>query len=209
MTENWLARWVNGRIGWHEADGNEGLKLHWPIDAGRVLVPLCGKSADIKWLARRGHEVVGVELSELAIRQFFSEQNLTFCFTPGEFLNCYKCSELPIILYCGDFLDFTDGYFDALYDRAALVALEPNIRPYYADHVTGLLKPGASKFVVTLEYDQNIAPGPPYSVMPDELIRYWDDLKQIEKKNDIDNCPPKFRAAGLTEISEVFWTSHL
>ena len=72
---DWHDRWATGRTGWHETDGNAGLRAHWNFDARRVLVPLCGKTPDLVWLAKRGHEVVGVELSDIAIREFFAEHS--------------------------------------------------------------------------------------------------------------------------------------
>ena len=99
MSEDWLDRWANGRTGWHEEDGNAGLKAHWPSlestakGRNRVLVPLCGKTPDLLWLAEQGHEVVGIELSEIAIRQLFAEHDLTFRVEEGEVL---KVSRIKI-----------------------------------------------------------------------------------------------------------------
>ena len=59
MMNHWIERWQNGRIGWHETDGNAGLRAHWRFDAQQVLVPLCGKSPDLRWLAEQGHRVSG------------------------------------------------------------------------------------------------------------------------------------------------------
>lgn len=42
----------------------------------RVFVPLCGKSLDMIWLAQQGHEVIGVELSPVAVEDFFRENGL-------------------------------------------------------------------------------------------------------------------------------------
>ena len=80
MTEDWLLRWHEDRIGWHEASGNAALAKYWPAVAehSRVLVPLCGKSPDLLWLASQGYEVTGIELSEIAIRAFFEESGLDF-----------------------------------------------------------------------------------------------------------------------------------
>ncbi len=60
--DDWKARWADGNTGWHEQAGNRFLRQWWPAraDQSRVLVPLCGKALDLKWLAERGHEVVGV-----------------------------------------------------------------------------------------------------------------------------------------------------
>ena len=209
MSEDWLGRWDQGRIGWHEAAGNEGLKSFWPDISrpGRVLVPLCGKTPDLLWLAQRGHDVVGVELSEIAVESFFDDHGLEFVREPGGPLNRYTAKNHSLTLFCGDYFDFQSERFDALYDRGALVALSGGVRPRYVAHTRQLLKPDAMRLVITLEYDQRIVNGPPFSVAADELTRYWDDLVRVGEKDDIEHCPPKFRKAGLTEISEVFWLS--
>ena len=205
--ENWLDRWVTGRTGWHEANGNAGLMTHWNASRGTVLVPLCGKSPDLRWLADRGHEVVGVELAEVAIRDFFAEQALSFERQEAGALVSFASTDVPITIYCGDYFEFGGGSFDALYDRGALVAVDPRTRAAYVDHTTKMLRPGANKLVITLEYDQAVVGGPPFSVMPDELLGYWPDLVRIAEKDDIETCPPKFRAAGLSDIREVIWQS--
>jgi len=207
--EDWLGRWDQGRTGWHEPAGNEGLKSYWPDDAtpGSVLVPLCGKTPDLLWLARRGHEVVGVELSRVAVAGFFDDHDLQFeCESVGP-LSRYTATDYPLTVYCGDYFEFHTGNFDALYDRGALVALPASQRPRYVEHTRQLLNPDAKRLVITLEYDQQIVNGPPFAVAADEMTSYWDDLVRVGEMDDIGNCPPKFRAAGLVEISEVFWLS--
>lgn len=209
MEEDWLARWEQGRTGWHEPLGNTGLRRYWSgVEPGRrVLVPLCGKTVDMLWLAERGLVVSGVEISKTAIEAFFSEQHIQYDFERSGAIDVYRAREPAITLYCGDFFAFHDEPFDALYDRGALVALPEEVRPRYVRHVNGLLKPDAYRLMVTLEYDQARANGPPFSVDADELRRYWPYLRRIGIRNDIDNCPPKFREAGLHEVIEAIWSS--
>lgn len=209
MTEDWLSRWQEGRTGWHETGGNAALKKYWPKVASgkRVLVPLCGKSADLLWLAQQGLEVVGVELSEIAVRDFFAEAGLQFEVCDADGLTRYRCREPAITIVCGDYFDFSDELFDALYDRASLIALPSETRPAYVGHMKTLLKPDAVQLLLTLEYDQSVAAGPPFSVLPDEVRSYWSKLKRVASHNDIDNCPPKFRNAGLSEVFEAVWVT--
>lgn len=209
MSEDWLGRWAEGRTGWHEPAGNEGLKRYWPGIEGpsSVLVPLCGKAPDLLWLAGRGHEVVGVELSEIAVRGFFEDNDLAYECEPQGRLDRYTARDQALTLYRGDYFDFESPPFDALYDRGALVALPEDVRPRYVEHTKKLLKTDARRFIITLEYDQRVVNGPPFSVMPDELSAYWNDMIRIGEKDDMDNCPPKFRKAGLTEIAEAIWLS--
>lgn len=207
--EDWLGRWREGRIGWHEARGNAALRRHWRrLPAGsRVLVPLCGKSRDLKWLADRGHAVVGIELSELAVATFFEEQALAFDRSAAGRLTRYRARAADITLYAGDYFEFGDTPCDALFDRGALVALQAAERPRYAEHTDSLLAPAAERLVITLEYDQSRVDGPPFAVRADELLGYWPDLELIERRNDIDDAPPKFREAGLEVFDEAVWRS--
>lgn len=182
---------------------------HWPGPAAgrRVLVPLCGKSPDLLWLARQGHEVIGAELSEIAVRAFFEESELDYIREPAGSLEAFCASDLPVTIYRGDYFDLDTEPCNALYDRGALVALPRALRPDYVSHTSRLLHPDATILLVTLEYDQSVVAGPPFSVMPTELARYWPALERIEEKDDFETCPPKFRQAGLEEIYEVIWRS--
>lgn len=211
MTEPWLERWEQGRIGWHEPDGNAKLKACWadlPEDS-RVLVPLCGKSRDLMWLADRALDVVGVELSQIAIEAFFAEHGLEYEMTVEGRLRRYRSRSNSISIHCGDYFEFESEPFDALFDRGALIAMPAQERPHYVAHTKTLLKEDAYRLIVTLEYEQPAVDGPPYAVMPDEIASYWSDLQKVCGDNDIDNCPPKFKAAGLTEVIESAWASRL
>lgn len=204
---DWLARWQQNNIGWHEQGGNANLRKFWPTPSGsrRVLVPLCGKSEDLRWLLDQGHDVTGVEVSELAIETFFREQAIDYIVTETGGLRCYVATEMPLAIYCCDYFDFTETGFDALYDRAALVALPPDTRKGYARHTAARLKPAAALLVLTLTYDQSRVQGPPFSVTPDEVRAYWPGIELVASCNDIQNCSDKFHEAGVEEAIESVW----
>lgn len=204
MTEPWLERWQEGRIGWHEADGNAGLKQHWRGSGRTVLVPLCGKSLDLRWIAEQGNRVIGVELSEIAVETFFEEQRLAYSRTDGE-LARYDAKDIGITIYCGDFFKLTALQCDAHYDRGALIAMPPDLRAAYAAQVSALLTSDAQQLVITITYDQQVAKGPPFSIEDAELLSYWPALHCVEARDDIANAPPKFLDAGLDELTEKVW----
>ena len=206
MREPWTERWRDGRIGWHEAEGNASLKKYWRAKGRRVLVPMCGKTPDMRWLAERGNQVVGVELSELAIEAFFGEQGIGYTVREGE-LRAYQSADQAITIYCGDYFKLHSLRCDAHYDRGALVAMPAELRAEYADHTKALLEASAERLVITLEYDDTVAIGPPFSVSDDEVLSYWPDLVCIDKRDDIDNAPPKFLEAGLGTMIEKVWRS--
>ena len=204
MTEPWLERWQEGKIGWHEAQGNSSLQKYWTASGKRVLVPLCGKTQDLIWLERQGNQVIGVELSEIAVKAFFDENEMEYSLNEGA-LTAYVAKEHSITIYCGDYFEFSEGSFDAHYDRGALIALPANMRQAYAEHTRTLLDADAAQMIICLEYDDSIATGPPFSVPAHEILTFWPDLERINAFDDIENGPPKFRQAGLGEMIEVVW----
>jgi thiopurine S-methyltransferase len=205
MTEPWLQRWAQGRIGFHEAGGNAALRRHWNATGKRVLVPLCGKSLDLLWLATMGNEVVGVELSEIAVQAFFEENDLAYETERGG--RVYRAKASDITIHCGDYLAFEDELFNAHYDRAALIALPQPMRPGYVRKTDTLLTRDAYRLLITLEYDASVVDGPPYPVRPAEVVSYWPALEKIEVSDELANAPPRFREAGLDALQEIVWRS--
>lgn len=206
MHDDWLQRWDEGRIGWHRDDVHPSLARYWRTSDATVLVPLCGKSRDLRWLAEQGHAVTGVELAKRAVAAFFEEQELEPTIDPGS-LPAWRAKALPITLHCGDYFALEGVRFDAHYDRGALVALPAELRGTYAEHTTKLLTENAEQLVITVEYEQAIAAGPPFSVPPEEVLSYWPQLECVERREVLDEAPPKFREAGLRSVIESVWRS--
>ena len=186
MNEPWLERWRDGRLGFHEGRPNDLLVHHAARLAGRrrVLVPLCGKAEDLAFLAAHGHDVIGVELAEVAVRAFFAEHALVpsieprgpfvahAATPPGDRAAGPEAGPGSIELLVGDFFALTPellGPVDALYDRAALIALPAELRPRYVALLRDLVPAGAPALVITLEYDQREISGPPFAVPESEL----------------------------------------
>jgi len=199
----WLERWEKGRIGFHRADVNPRLVQHAHAlnDVVRVLVPLCGKSVDLEWLAVQGFEVVGVELSEAAALAFFAERG----FSParrerGSFVE-YQHGTVTILV--GDFFATSAeglGHFDGAYDRAAMIALPAELRARYAAHLPKLLTPKAKLLLVTLFYDAE--GGPPFSVSPEEVRSAYAGARISELSSDDarDDAPgPVERGASFVQ----------
>jgi len=210
MLNFWHSRWEAGRFGWHEAGGNASLRKFWPrLERGsRVLVPLCGKSSDLLWLAEQGCDVTGVELSEIAARAFFDEAGLPYETGESDGFLWFRCRQANIAIACGNYFEFSDVPFDAIYDRASLVALPPKKHSEYVGLTKSLLKPNAFQLLITVEFDQDKAEGPPFSMTADEVNSHWPDLRPVDEYDDIENSPPRFRDAGISEVLEVVWMSH-
>ncbi|QXL85201.1 thiopurine S-methyltransferase [Comamonas sp. NLF-1-9] len=204
----WLQRWREGRIGFHQQRVLPLLQKHWPsldlAQGSKVFVPLAGKSLDMLWLAEQGLRVLGVELSELAVKQFFAEHGLT----PQVRHTPYGIHHVAgaIELICGDaFALDAQALADCsgLYDRAALVALPPELRARYVDELMARLPSGCRGLLVTLDYPQDEMQGPPFSVPEAEVEqRYaprW-ELRRLEQR-DLLADEPGFAARGLSAMA--------
>jgi thiopurine S-methyltransferase len=207
----WLRRWNENQVGFHVKGVNPLLTRFWPevaqTNSGRVLVPLCGKSEDLRWLAERGHDVVGVELSLLAAKAFAAEQQLVFAETHEPPFTVLRGNR--ITYYVGDFFDFsrsTESGFSLFYDRAALIALPPEMRPAYATHVASLLEARAHGLLIALEYDPSEMHGPPFTVPQGEVCRLF-SMFECTKLLEFDclEDEPRFKARGVTWMKEVVY----
>lgn len=168
----WRERWASNRIGFHEGAPNAFLVKHRALlgPKRRVLVPLCGKAEDLGYLASLGHEVVGVELVPQAVEAYFAEHGLTPKRTPRGAMEAFEAGGVTIL--AGDFFATRRedvGGVSAFYDRAAVIALPPTLRARYAAHLRTLVPKAAPGVVITVEYDQTKADGPPFSVPEAEL----------------------------------------
>ncbi|MGU3345387.1 thiopurine S-methyltransferase [Pseudomonas monsensis] len=207
--EFWHKKWASNQIGFHLPEVNPYLQRHWPelsIPAtARVLVPLCGKSLDLAWLAGRGHQVLGIELSEKAIEDFFNEHQIQPQISEKGVFKVYRSDAIE--LWCGDFFALTASDVAdcvALYDRAALIALPAPMRERYAAHLQQILPQGVQGVLITLDYDQAQIPGPPFAVGDDEVKRLLGDLWQVQalEERDVLGESWKFLQAGVTRLEE-------
>ena len=207
----WLERWQSKNIGFHREAYHPALQGHWHKlgvePPSSVFVPLCGMSRDMEWLAQRGHRVVGVELSELAIDAFMNGQNLTpVVEVRGEFI---VKSAGPYELWCGDLFTLPEACLvsiSAIYDRASLVALPPPMQTRYAQWLKQKL-PGAPVLIVSLGYDQSEMTGPPFS-LPEARVRellgdHYDVVVLSSDEVIYDN--EALRNRGLTKLHETVY----
>jgi len=205
----WRKRWTDNEIGWHQEKPNAHLVKYWPVVAdgsvGTVLVPLCGKSLDMVWLAQCGYRVVGVELSEVAIESFFRENGMAPQWQEVE--GCRFLSDGPYTLYCADIFHITPGLLgrvDFIYDRAAHIALPPDVRTLYGKHLGVLSSTDTKALLLTIEYEQSRRDGPPFSVLQSEIENNFGDDFEIENifENEIIDERPKYRDWGLDSLIE-------
>jgi len=205
----WHNRWENDLIGFHQQQVNPYLQQHWPAlgiaPGARVLVPLCGKSLDMAWLAAQGHDVLGVELSERAVKDFFSEHEREPQVSQQGAFTVYRSEGIE--LWCGDFFALTAGDVRGcagLYDRAAIIALPPAMRERYVAHLQQLLPSPCKGLLITLDYDQAVTDGPPFAVPDEEVERLFGEHWQlaIAAQDDVLAQSPRFIKAGADRLVE-------
>ena len=206
----WLERWRDGRTHFHQTRVMPLLQKYWAtlnLPAGsRVLVPLCGKSLDMLWLAQQGMHVLGVELSQVGVELFFAENGLQPEIRHSSAGIHYSTANIEII--CGDIFKLDDATLAncaGVYDRAALVALPPEMRAPYVQHVYAKLPPSYKGLLITLDYAQALMGGPPFAVPDAEVQGLYaaHSHATVIDRSDILQEEPKFIARGLSKLDEL------
>ncbi|MEL4363239.1 thiopurine S-methyltransferase [Shewanella algae] len=205
----WHERWHKQQIGFHQQDINPFLVKYWSTLALRgneqVFVPLCGKSLDMCYLAEKGHDLLGCELSELAVRQFFEENGLEYQQKAFGELQAFSSEQMTLLQ--GDLFALKAEQLasvGAFYDRAALIAWPEEMRLQYAAKLAALLPRGCCGLLVTLEYPQDMLKGPPFSVTQEwirEHMSQWFEVTLLEQADVLaDN--PRFIAKEVSWLNE-------
>ncbi|XP_012505803.1 PREDICTED: thiopurine S-methyltransferase [Propithecus coquereli] len=214
--EEWQDKWVNRKIAFHQEQGHQLLKKYLDTflkgESGlRVFFPLCGKAVEMKWFADLGHSVVGVEISELGIREFFTEQNPSYSEEPITEIpgaKIFKSSSENISLYCCNIFDLPRtniGKFDRIWDRGALVAINPGDRECYADTMLSLLRKGFQYLLAVLSYDPTKHPGPPFYVPAAEIKRLFGTICNIHCLEKVDVFEERHISWGINYIFEELY----
>lgn len=186
----WHDRWASNEIGFHKSEVNPLLVKYvneLALGKGsRVFVPLCGKTLDIFWLLSNGYCVAGAELSAMAVEQLFAQLEVKPTITRHGEIHHYQADSIDI--FVGDVFNVTKsmlGPVDAIYDRAALVALPPNLRSRYAVHLLEITD-RAPQLLISYEYDQRLAEGPPFSISKEEVHRHYEHHYTVRLLTSLD-----------------------
>ena len=211
MTD-WINRWETNRIGWHAEQVNRHLIKYLDklgLSSGEsIFVPLCGKSNDMLFLLENDINVIGVELSNIAIEQFFSENQLDYLVSDVDKFTLYEGDGIK--LYCGDFFDIKEKHLEnvrAIYDRASLIALDEGLRQKYAKHLSDIIEFDARILLLTLNYPQHQRSGPPFAVSKEEVKQLFNgsfDIQELYCIEDIEN-EPMFQNLGVDFVEKAVY----
>ena len=205
---DWKANWQNNNIGFHLEQTNPALAKHWPkiraMPGNLVFVPLCGKSLDMVELHKQGHFVLGAELSEIAVDAFFSEQKKKVVKQPAGEHQYWSSDNLAIIQ--GDFFTLQENSVPArfVYDRAALVALPPELQQRYVTQLLNVAPDIEQILLITVEYDHPEADiAPPFVITPERVQALYGEHFELDLLESKDSKPsPRIQDLGLSVITE-------
>ena len=202
----WHKKWESNQIGFHANQPNHLLVKYIDQlnlkDGSRVFIPLCGKTLDIAWLLSKGYKVSGAELSEMAIQQLFKALKLTPEITNIGTLIHYHTENID--LFVGDIFNLSPdilGSVDAVFDRAALVALPIELRKQYTAHLTTLTA-NAPQLLICFEYDQSEMNGPPFSIVSSEVKQHYAADYDVTL---LDSPSLEGGLKGRLEATETLW----
>ncbi|WNC69858.1 thiopurine S-methyltransferase [Thalassotalea nanhaiensis] len=206
----WHDCWDNTHIGFHQDELQPLLVEYFPDllepQDSRIFVPLCGKTSDLLFFADR-FKVIGNELSAVACRDFFLENQLTPQVKESLSFNIYQQGNIE--LYQGDFFALNSKQFqpfDWIYDRAALIAFPEEMRVAYVQHINRFISAQTRVFLLTLEFPKDEIQGPPFSVDEDEVMRLFNGCK-ITKVTERDLTGQKFarRKLAVSSLTEKLY----
>ena len=204
----WHEQWELKQIGFHQPQAHPWLSQFWPMlvkGQGQVFVPLCGKTLDMVWLHEQGHSILGIELSPLALTEFFKEQGLEPSTRSADDFDWYEGNGYQLL--CGDFFDLKPqhlGKVEAVYDRAALIALPPDLQARYAKHLLYLLPHRPPILLITFDYDAAEMQGPPFPVSEARIQELFGHAYSIDALSVTDALAnqPGLKNKGLSGLVE-------
>lgn len=213
QSDFWHKMWASGVVGFHQPAVNSYLQQHWQSlltkqnleNAGEVLVPLSGKTLDMLWLKEQGHSVLAVELSQKALDEFVEENDLHRRYKIQDLEHQRFCGfQLEALrLFCGDFFHLTAEDCQnivVVYDRAALVALPPEMRVDYTQHLLKVLPKNTPMLLIAMDYDQSQTNGPPFAVTEQEIHQLYAEHYQIEKVQE-----ERFSRKGIETVESTYF----
>ena len=207
---SWEQKWVSNNALWHIDAVNPFLQKYFykltneiSVHGKRIIVPLCGKTLDLKWLYQQGLAVVGVEFAKIPCISFFEDNSLSYTVENHGSYNIYKHDD-RLVIYQGDLFEFNSqklgGVFDIWWDRGGLVAMVTEEQQKYVDHLKSLLnKFSFSALMESYEYDASLRPSmPPHSIKKEQLQSLFGDSFCVEELDRVsENELPESYTAKL------------
>ncbi|KAM4706066.1 putative thiopurine S-methyltransferase [Rhinophrynus dorsalis] len=214
MTANdWVQIWESRKIAFHQDNIHKLLSefLDTMLNNRKqlsIFFPLCGKAVDMKWLADMGHNIVGVDVSETGLKGFFEENNIDYveeAMTGIPGAKVFKSTSGNISLYCCNIFNLSDsliGKFGGIWDRGAMVAMNPCDRERYTNLMVSLMAKDCRYLLVTHIYNPALIKGPPFYITDADLERLLGPLCIIKHMKTVDAMSDTQKDWGLDYFHE-------
>ncbi|XP_030045952.1 thiopurine S-methyltransferase isoform X2 [Microcaecilia unicolor] len=184
----WIMKWEQKNICFHQQHVHRLLENYVDLLLNnrtnlRIFFPLCGKAVDMKWLADMGHSITGVDVSEIGLKDFFTEQNISYVEEqvsdiPGA--KVFKSLSGNISLYCC-----------SVYDMCS-----------YANVLSSLMGREFRYLLVTVSYDHTKHSGPPFYVPDVEVDKLFGTFCCIKHLEKVDAFKERHQKWGLDYFYE-------
>ncbi len=186
---DWEKRWQTGQTGWDIGQASPPLCRYadqMPPERRhlRVLIPGCGNAYEAAYLLDQGFSnITVVDIAPTAIRCL--EQRLDAS---------YPHWRTRLRALCTDFFAL-DETFDLILEQTFFCALDPALRPQYAQHMHRLLAPGGT--LAGVLFDRDFEGGPPFGGHADEYRALFEPLFDIKT---LESCYNSIQPRAGTEV---------
>ena len=153
----WENRYQQGQTGWDRGEASPNLHYwieHNHLKPCRILVPGCGNGHEVLALAKKGFDVVAIDIATTPIENLRKE---------------LKARQLSAELIHIDFFTWEcEKPFDAIYEQTSLCALQREEWKSYEQCLFNWLKPKGKLFAQFMQTEQDS--GPPFHCEVGEMI---------------------------------------
>jgi len=219
INERWINCYAAGTMPWHLKDVNHFLKKYITtltenkdVSGKRVLIPLCGKTVDMKFLYEQGLTVVGIELLDVAIQSFATENNMLLTAETKESYTIHTFDE-RLKIFQGDLFQFTPdmlgGLFDFWWDCGSLTAMVNEEDHKYMQLILSLMKTNSRGLITLFQYEPSVYIGRPKSINQAKVEEILDGKFEINQLACLpEDDLPKEHSARIGK-GEVYHTLYL
>jgi SAM-dependent methyltransferase len=158
---HWEHRWMAAQTGWDLGIISPPLRAYFdtPFDKNqRILIPGCGNAYEAIYLLEKGFSHITVIDIAPSLTQNLNKKLADFV----------ASGKLTIV--CGDFFEHK-GKYDLIVEQTFFCAIEPRLRPLYAQQVFSLLNTGGK--LVGVLFNRVFDGGPPFGGNQQEYETYF------------------------------------
>lgn len=173
----WETRWKEGRTQWDVGEATPPITTYFKdvkLSDAAILIPGCGSAYEAQYLLDKGFSnITIVEIAEDKVKELAQQFKGT-----------------PVNIVFGDFFNHV-GAYDYIIEQTFFCALDPSLRPRYAEKMAALLKPEGK--VVGVLFNRNFDKNePPFGGSIEEYFELFDSsFTQIKLEQCYNSIPAR------------------